>query len=288
MLLGRRERIVAHQRERAPRLGQLLLRVVERTAGAHVGMAGERGVGGADVIARLSCERLGRLVLAAVRGPDRRRARLDRLARRADRHLAGAVLLLERRRERERRWRRSPRAGPPRRLRRRAAPQRELGRAQLRHVAHLLDALGLEAPHATPTAPRRPRRARRRRSAAPRTARVCVTVASSESRDDRAAEDLHHGRAADAPNAAPRSTARQRGSATARWRAAARIGRVADGAIGLRHRRGELAAPTPTTAVRPAQHVELVIEVDDRVSRALTTRSQERAVRAPPPTALPK
>ena len=58
-------------------------------------MAGERGIGRGDVVARLPRQRLGRVVLAPVRRPDRRRAGLNRLARGRDRHLAGAVLLLE-------------------------------------------------------------------------------------------------------------------------------------------------------------------------------------------------
>ena len=50
----------------------------------------------ARCVTRFTRERLGGVVLTAVRRADRRRARLDRLARRGDRDLAGAVLLFER------------------------------------------------------------------------------------------------------------------------------------------------------------------------------------------------
>src|SRR5207237_5520354 len=66
-----------------------------RSARADVGMAGQRGVGRHEVLAGLARERLRDLVLAAVRRPDGSRARLDRLARRADCQLPRAVLLLE-------------------------------------------------------------------------------------------------------------------------------------------------------------------------------------------------
>ena len=136
------QRIVAHEREREPRLGELLLGVVQRTVRAHVGMADERVVGFGDVIARFVGQRLGRVVLAAMRRADRRRARLDRLARRRDRDLARAVLLVER--VACARAEGGDLRGAIHALRRGGAPQRELGRRlRTRQVVHLLGLLGL-------------------------------------------------------------------------------------------------------------------------------------------------
>src|SRR5207244_1522298 len=49
-----------------------------------------------EMVTRFARQRLGGVVLRAVRRTDRRRARLDRLARRRDRDLARSMLLLER------------------------------------------------------------------------------------------------------------------------------------------------------------------------------------------------
>ena len=181
---------------------------------AHVGMAGERGVGPGDVIARFARERLGRVVLAAMRRADRRRARLDRLARRADRDLAGAVLLLERLARRVRRSRRSPRADPPRGYDDALRAQRELGHAQLRHVPHLVERVRPARCAPTPTA-----RRTRPRATSTKIWSAHVYAGAGSDREEQGARAR--------PGRAPGSTSRRRFAD--RWAAAETGGRPSTG-----------------------------------------------------------
>ena len=139
------------RRERAPRLGQLLLGVVERPArcARRDGRRARRrppprGRGPRAPAPRRRRTRRGASPGSTPRtpgSPGATRAIVISRARCFSSNVARARIADARR---------SPRAGPPRRLRRRAAAQRELGHAQLGHVAHLLGALGLRAAHVRP------------------------------------------------------------------------------------------------------------------------------------------
>ena len=85
---------------------------MEVPAVADVEMRGDRLVRAGQVRGGLGGELLGPLELAALGRPDRRGRALDRRARRAQRHLTGAVLLLEDGAHAGARRARSPRPGP--------------------------------------------------------------------------------------------------------------------------------------------------------------------------------
>src|SRR5207302_6684839 len=94
-LLGARDRLAGHERQREVRLGELLLGVVEAAAVADVVVAVYGGVGLGEERGRLRDQLARGEKLAPVDGPDRRRAGSNRAPGRVVRDLAGAVLLLE-------------------------------------------------------------------------------------------------------------------------------------------------------------------------------------------------
>ena len=208
-----------------------------------------------------------------MRRPDRRRARLDRLARRADRHLAGAVLLLERLAGAvaDRADLRAPvhLAGYDDALRRNASSgTRSSGMYRTFSTRSACD-----APH-----PRPQRRDTRQPS---RSTRICsaqhASARAHRGEQQRARRPRHRApaapsrrRFADRCAAVERRDRRTRRSERRRRQRSTRRPGIVHGSARQRRRRRR------RVAVGPAQHVELVIEVDDRVSRALTPGPQER------------
>ena len=192
--------------------------------------------------------------LAAVRRADRRRARLDRAARRGDRDLAGAVLLLERvastGAERGDLRARDPRSAYDEAVRRNASS----GVRALRQVAHRSSRGRLAACAPTPTA-RGTRRGRRRRgSARPTTSGDPVKYAS-------AIVD-----ATATTSTRSTSAAALRRACDARRRCVATAPGAATRACG--QRRGAQRGPAELGAAAPLvrlKHAEPVVEVADRV-----------------------
>ena len=87
--------VAAHEGEREVRLGELLLRVVQVAAVAHVGMRADGVVGAGEMTAGFGDQLLGAGELFALHGADRGGATLDREPARAEGDLTGVMLRVE-------------------------------------------------------------------------------------------------------------------------------------------------------------------------------------------------